>query len=302
MQVKTKRDPSFRVHAEQVDQLDLAHKKLVVVGGTNGLGRAIARLAHARGATVTVVGRTFRDEPAPGLDFIGADLSSMEQALKVGDALPVDDADVLLFTSGIIAATTRELTPEGVERDVAISFLNRVAILRGVAPRLGSARPSGAPTPRVFVMGSPGMGMLGDPDDLNTDGQYTSPRAHGNTIAGNEALALGAAGRFPGAHFYGLGPGAIKTGIRENYLGRNGSLGYKLFEGAVGLLLQSPETYAKRIVPLLFTHELEGRSGVLFNRLGKPVLPSKGFDDERVDRFMDAASALLDRAVAGSAG
>ncbi len=302
MRLKTKRNPDVQLRVEEVGKLDLAARKLVVVGGTNGLGRAIALLAHARGAKVTVVGRTFRDESAPGLDFIRADLSSMRVASKVGRELPVEDADVLLFTSGIIAATTRELTPEGVERDVAVSFLNRVAILRGAAGRFGTARPSGAPVPRVFVMGSPGMGMAGDPDDLNTDHQYTSPRAHGNTIAGNEALALGAAGRFPGLHFYGLGPGAIKTGIRENYLGRNGSFGYKLFEGAVGLLLQSPEEYAKRIVPLLFTSELDGRSELLFNRLGKPVLPSKGFDDTRVARFMDAAETLLDHAVARSVG
>ena len=105
--------------------------------------------------------------------------------------------------------------------------------------------------------------MLGFPDDLNTETQYTSPRAHGNTIAGNEALALGAAGVFPGPRFYGLGPGLIKTGIRESCLGRNGSVGYKLLEGAIGLFLQSPEKYAKRIVPLLFTPELEGQSGVV---------------------------------------
>lgn len=302
MRLKTKRNSDIHLRVEQVDKLDLAQRKLVAVGGTNGLGRAIARLAHARGAKVTVVGRTFRDEPAPGLDFIRADLSSMNEALRIGEKLPVEDADVILFTSGIIAATTRELTSEGVERDVATSFLNRVAILRGAAARFGKARPSGAPAPRVFVMGSPGMGMLGDPDDLNTDGRYTSPRAHGNTIAGNEALALGAADRFPDLHFYGLGPGAIKTGIRENYLGRNGSMGYKLLEGTVGLLLQSPDEYAKRIVPLLFTPELEGRSGVLFNRLGKPVLPSKGFDEARVARFMDAATGLLDRALARSVG
>jgi NAD(P)-dependent dehydrogenase (short-subunit alcohol dehydrogenase family) len=299
--VLTKKNPNIRLRPERVERLDLSGKKLVAVGGTNGLGQAIARQAHARGAEVTVVGRTFRDEPAPRLDFVRADLSSMEDALRLGGELPVEDADVLLFSSGIIAAPTRELTPEGVERDVAISFLNRVAILRGAAARLGTRRPSDAPAPRVFVMGSPGSGMLGFPDDLNTETRYTSPRAHGNTIAGNEALALGAAGVFPGPRFYGLGPGLIKTGIRENYLGRNGSVGYKLLEGAIGLFLQSPEKYAQRIVPLLFTPELEGHSGVLFNRLGKPVLPTKGFDGAYVARLMVSAAALLDRVLVGPA-
>ena len=63
--VLTKKNPNIRVHPERVGRLDLSGKKLVAVGGTNGLGQAIARQAHARGAEVTGVGRTFRDEPAP---------------------------------------------------------------------------------------------------------------------------------------------------------------------------------------------------------------------------------------------
>jgi len=50
-----------------IDRLDLSSKRLAVVGGTNGLGRAIAQQALARGAEVTVVGRTFRDDPADRL-------------------------------------------------------------------------------------------------------------------------------------------------------------------------------------------------------------------------------------------
>jgi hypothetical protein len=295
--VGAKKNSSVHLSPERADRLGLAGKKLLAVGGTNGLGQAIARLALARGAEVTVVGRTFRDEAHPRLTFVQADLSSMARSLQIGEELQVEDVDVALFTSGIIAAKTREETPEGVERDVAVSFLNRVAILRGIAGRLGTARPAGAPAPRVFAMGSPGMGLLGEPEDLNTDAKYTVMRAHGNTLAGNEALALGGHGKFPGPDYYGLGPGLIKTGIRENYLGRDGNLGYKLFEGAVGLFMQSPEKYASRVLPLLFTPQLEGKSGVLFNRLGKPVLPSRGFDRDHVARYLTASDSLLDRAL-----
>jgi hypothetical protein len=283
-----------------IDRLDLSSKRLAVVGGTNGLGRAIAQQALARGADVTVVGRTFRDDPAARLTFVAADLSSMRQAVRVGRELPAESFDVVLFTTGIIAATTREETAEGIERDMAVSFLNRVAILQGLSGRLGIARLAGAPQSRVFVMGSPGSGMLGNPDDLNSEElKYKAMSAHANTIAGNEALALGANGMFPGPAYFGLGPGLIKTGIRENFMGRNGGLGYRLFEGAVGLLLQSPDQYAKRIVPLLFTPELDGRTGILFNRKGRPTAPSKGFDAAYAARFMTATNELLTRALAG---
>jgi hypothetical protein len=181
-----------------IDRLDLSSKRLAVVGGTNGLGRAIAQQALARGADVTVVGRTLRDDPAARLTFVAADLSWMSEAVRVGRELPAESFDVVLFTTGIIAAKSREETPEHVERDVAISYLSRLAILQGLSDRLGSAREDRAPRPRIFVMGSPGTGAIGNPDDLNSEKDYRSMVAHGNTLAGNEILVLGAKDWFPG--------------------------------------------------------------------------------------------------------
>ena len=216
-------DPSVTVRPIPIEELDLSSKRLAVIGGTNGLGRAIAQQALARGAAVTVVGRTFRDAPAAQLTFVPADLSSMREAVRVGRELPAESFDVVLFTTGIIAAKTREETPEHVERDVAISYLSRLAVLQGLSRRLGSARANGARRPRVFVMGSPGAGTIGNPDDLNSEQNYTSMMAHDNTIAGNEILVLGAKDRFPGPAFFGLAPYLVKTGIRSNFLG-DGSL------------------------------------------------------------------------------
>jgi len=289
-------DPSVTLRLRPIEQVDLSSKKLAVIGGTNGLGRAIAHEALARGAEVTVVGRTFRDQSAARLTFVAADLSSMREATRIGRELPAESFDVALFTTGIIAARTREETREHVERDMAISYLSRLAILRGLSPRLGSARAHGTPRPRVFVMGSPGVGTLGDPSDLNSEQHYRPLVAHANTVAGNEILVLGAPDRFPGPAFFGLGPYLIKTGIRSNFLG-DGSITHKLFETAVGVFMQSPETYAKRIVPLLFTPELEGRTGLMFGHKAHPVRPTQGLDKTYVDRYLTASEALLRRAL-----
>jgi NAD(P)-dependent dehydrogenase (short-subunit alcohol dehydrogenase family) len=279
---------------------------LVVIGGTGGLGRAIAQQALARGAEVTVVGRTFRDQKSPRLTFVAADLSSMRESVRLGLELPAESFDVALFTAGIIASRkAREETSEHVERDVAVSYLSRLAILQGLSPRLGAGRPDGAARPRVFVMGSPGYRILGDLDDLNSEQTYQPMVAHAATVAGNEILVLGAKDRFPGPAFFGLGPGLISTEIRSNYLG-DGSVALRLLETAVGVMAQSPETYAKKIVPILFAPELEGRTGVLFgstNRLGvlrggdQPILPTRDFDDAYIDRFLSASEVLLRRAL-----
>ena len=289
-------DRSVIVRPIPIEQLDLSSKRLAVIGGTNGLGRAIAQQALTRGAEVTVVGRTFRDDPAARLTFVAADLSSMSEAVRVGRELPAESFDVVLFTTGIIAAKTREETPEHVERDVAISYLSRLAVLQGLSPRLGSARADGAPRPRVFVMGSPGVGEIGNPGDLNSEKDYRSMVAHGNTIAGNEILVLGAKDMLPGSAYFGLAPGLIKTGIRSNMLGE-GTLTHKLVETTVGFFKQSPETYAKRVVPLLFAPELEGRTGLMFGPKAQPVLPTRGLDTAYIDRYLSASEALLRRAL-----
>ena len=282
-----------------IRELDLSGTTLAVIGGTNGLGRAIAQQALARGAAVTVVGRSLRDAPSARLTFVQADLSSMSEAVGVGRELPAESFDVALFTTGIIAAKTREETLEHIERDVAISYLSRLAVLQGLSPRLGSARTSGAHTPRVFIMGSPGAGTLGNPDDLNSERIYKPMAAHDNTIAGNEILVLGAQDRFPGPAFFGLAPYLVKTGIRSNYLGE-GSLTHKLVETAVGLFMQSPETYAKRMVPLLFAPELEGRTGLMFGHKAQPILPTPGLDRAYIDRYLSASETLLRRALGQS--
>jgi NAD(P)-dependent dehydrogenase (short-subunit alcohol dehydrogenase family) len=287
-------DPSLKLQHVSAASLNLSGKRLAVVGGTDGLGRAIARLAAARGAQVLVVGRTFRDEGTPGLAFMRADLSSMREAARVGRKLDAS-LDAVVLTVGIIAAKTREVTAEGLERDMAISYLSRLAILRELAPRL-EARPAGAAAPRVFVMGFPGTGQLGDASDLNAERKYDAMAVHMNTVAGNEMLVLDGQRRHPRVAFFGLNPGLIKTNIRANYLGA-GSFAHRAAEFLIGLLMPTPEQYAERVVPLLFAPELEGRSGAMFGKKGTAILPTDGLDTQHVERFITASEALLQRAL-----
>jgi NAD(P)-dependent dehydrogenase (short-subunit alcohol dehydrogenase family) len=281
------KDSSLRWARRKVGDLDLSGKRAVVVGGTNGLGRAIARLMAERGARVTVVGQTFRDEGAKGIDFVKADLSLMREARRVGRELPAEELDLVVLTTGIMAAPKREVTAEGIERDMAISYLSRLAVLRELAPRLSRDR-----KPRVFVMGFPGTGQAGNLDDLTGERSYDAFGVHMNTVAGNEALVLDSVRRYPHAEFFGLNPGLIKTAIRSNYLGEN-SLKHRFTEFMIGLFMTSPEAYAERTVPLLFAPELEGRSGAMFNQKGDAILASEVMTKERVSSLIEKSEALI---------
>ena len=290
------RDPNLVWQPVDPDSLDLGDREVVVVGGTGGIGRAISRLLTSRGARVVVVGQTFRDARLPRIEFVHADLSLMSEARRVAALLPAETADLLVFTTGIFAAPTREETAEGIERDMAISYLSRRVILRAIGPRLGARRPAGTPKPRVFVMGYPGNGQAGTLGDLNAERSYAHVTVHMNTVAGNEMLVLDAARRYPHASFFGLNPGLIRTNIRSNLFGA-GTLRFRVMEGIIGLLTPSAETYARRIVPLLVSPDLEGHSGAMFDRKGFAVRPSLELTDSHMAAFLSESDALVSRAI-----
>jgi NAD(P)-dependent dehydrogenase (short-subunit alcohol dehydrogenase family) len=291
----TKVEPRINGLPAQFDSASFLGRMAIIVGGTGGLGRALSRYLASLGMLITVVGQTFRDEGVPNIKFVSADLSSLQEALRVADMLPAEAADLLIFTTGIFAAPDREVTREGLERDMAVSFLNRLVMLRALAPRLGVSRPVGQLKPRIFVMGHPGTEQTGNPTDLNSEMSYSAIGAHMNTVAGNEALVLESARRYPGLGIFGLNPGIIKTAIRSNFLGE-GSLKHLLAESVIGLLTPSPERYAKRIAPLFIAPCISDLSGAMFNNNGFEIRPSLTMNDLYVANYIRASEALAMRA------
>jgi NAD(P)-dependent dehydrogenase (short-subunit alcohol dehydrogenase family) len=267
----------------------------VVVGGTGGLGRALARWLAARGANVTVIGQTFRDAGVERLAFVPADLSLMSEAKRVAEALPAEQIDLLVFTTGILSSPWRETTPEGFERDLATSYLSRFVMLRALAPRLGIVRAAGARPARVFIMAFPGTGQAGDADDLNSERSYRQMAAHMNTVAGNEALTLHAARAYPHLRVFGLNPGLVKTNIRANVFGGSHTFRFKLMEAMIGLMTPTVERYAERVGPVLLTPNLDDKSGVHFNAKGVAIAPSIVMTVEHVQRLITASEGLLKR-------
>lgn len=260
--------------------------KAVVVGGTNGIGFAIASSLSAAGAQVTVVGRTNRAENSEkNISFVKADLSSMKAAKQCADALPAQAIDLLIFTQGIITKKTRHETEEGIEEDMAVSALSRLVMLRQLAPKMHARA-------RVFIMGFPGTKeALPDASDLNAEKKYSQFPQHMATVVVNEALVLDGATRYPMLAVFGLNPGLIRTGIRANVVGTG--LFAKMVEGCIGCLNVSAEDYAKTICPVLLAPGLDHESGFHFSQSGKPVKPSANLTPEAVNKLVTAAEELV---------
>lgn len=288
----------FQWNPKRNEELKISGCKVAIFGGTGGLGRAIGLLLASLGADVLVVGQNFRDSGKSNISFVRADLSSIKTSKAVASELPAQNYDVVIFTTGIFSSPSREETAEGLERDLATSYLNRLEIIDNIAPRMKKEKNVLGFKPRIFLMGYPGSGELGTVDDLNQEQSYGFMKAHMNTVAGNEALVVADAEKYPHVNFYGLNPGIVKTNIRNNLLGENSWKSY-FAESIIGLFTQTPDSYASRLVPLLFATEIENKSGSLFDNKGKEIFASEGMSKTYAEKYIDASRELLSNKITG---
>jgi NAD(P)-dependent dehydrogenase (short-subunit alcohol dehydrogenase family) len=267
----------------EVQPGQLVNLNACIVGGTNGIGRALARALLAKGARVTIVGRTLleQDKSLPNLTFVQADLSSLKTARDLKTRIEWERVELLIFTVGIFAGSQRKVSAEGVELDLTVSYLSRLVIIREVVDRLGQKRANSDLKPRVFIMGFPGKDRTFDLS-FNSAECYNDLYAHYNTVVGNEALVLHFAQKCPNVSFFGLNPGIIRSNIMAGYLGEN-SFMFKLQRTIVWVFFQSAEQYAQKMVPLLVSPDLDvspNLSGSMFNRYGEFIYSNVNLRDQ----------------------
>ncbi|KAJ3220375.1 hypothetical protein HDU67_000042 [Dinochytrium kinnereticum] len=279
---------------------NLSNKNILIIGGTAGIGKALALSCLSRNAKVTIVGRRQPDASLSKATFIQKDLSSMRSAESLTKDVNLSMVDTIVFTNGIIAAPNRQVSSEGVELDLAVSFLSRLAFLRKVLEdgSLGSARPKGLLKPRVFIIGYPGVKNVATLDDFNSE-KYAPFAAHMNTVVGNEAIVTHLHKEAKGAwNVYGLNPGLIHTEIRDNYLGKGSWMSW-FVEGIIKNFMTSTEYYSeKALVHLVASPLYEDASTTLFDQRAKPLPPNPFLlEGENQARVIQESYKILDKAL-----
>ncbi|OLT19390.1 oxidoreductase [Actinomadura sp. CNU-125] len=186
-------------------------KTIVITGGTDGMGRELARIHLDRGDTVVVVGRdAAKAAGLPGAEFIAADLSLVSENLRVLEQInaryPVVDALVLCAR---YFRSTRFVTAEGVEGTFALEYLSRFLLGHGLNE------------PGVIVnVSGPGvpMGRI-HWDDLMLERGYEGVAAQMQAGRANDLLGVDYAARHAARRtsYVLINPGPVATSFAGEY-------------------------------------------------------------------------------------
>ncbi|MFN9717035.1 MAG: SDR family NAD(P)-dependent oxidoreductase [Sphingomonadales bacterium] len=128
------------------DPLDFTAKRVLVIGGSSGIGNGIAHGFRQRGASVTVTGTRpdagdyleAEDSDFTGLDYRQLDLTDRHAADRLAGDLGA--VDVLALSQGTVRYGRHEFTRDGWDAVVDINLNSVMDAARAVHPALTQAK------------------------------------------------------------------------------------------------------------------------------------------------------------------
>ena len=131
-----------------MNELDFSGKKILIIGGSSGIGNGIAQAFRARGARVQVCGT--RGGAADYSAEQGSDLEGLDYAqLDVSDsksieafAPPFDRLDVLVLAQGAVIYRRGEFQMEGFRKVLEVNLISLMACAAKFHPMLKAGKGS----------------------------------------------------------------------------------------------------------------------------------------------------------------
>ncbi|WP_235854761.1 SDR family NAD(P)-dependent oxidoreductase [Nonomuraea aridisoli] len=286
--------------AEILAGVDLSGRRIIVTGGTSGIGLETVRALEGAGAEVTVATRNPTDGRPP------VDLSDLDsvRAFVSGWTGPVH---AIVANAGIMMVPTREVAANGWELQLATNFLGHFALVTGLYENLRQA--GGA---RVVVVSS-GAQLRApfDFDDPHFERRPYDPfTAYAQSKTADVLLAVGIARRWAadGITANALDPGRIHTNL-QRYLDHatrraagaiddEGNLlmpdNYKTPEqGASTSVLLTASPLVERVTGRFFWHDNQEAEVVPGGPDAPPGVAAWAIDPVAADRLWDHALAAV---------
>ncbi len=282
----------------------LHDKTAVVTGGTDGIGKEIARGLARQGVRIFIVGSKAekgalaQDElrlqaGGASVEFIQADLSLMREVDRLAAEIRsrVGQIDYLVLGAGIIQGR-RIITEEGIESNFAVNYLSRFELARQLAPAL-------AEHARIVILSGAAKNGKIHYDDINLAKGFGIVKLVSQFCEANDVLTVELARRLPGdATVTTLKIGVVKTNIRATFPTWMKVLVPILFDPLLGL---RPEKVAAAALDLLLDPKFADHSGALFQmiRKFKPIeTPKRAADLVEGSRLWNFSEDLVANALA----
>jgi NAD(P)-dependent dehydrogenase (short-subunit alcohol dehydrogenase family) len=255
----------------------------LVTGGTDGIGKAIAREFALAGVVTIIVGRDAKKGQAAehelrratrnaDVHFVSADLGLISDIDRLVEQLAprLPNLEFLVHCAGVVQGQYH-LTAEGVESNFAVDYLGRFALTEALLPALMAGGLSDDPA-RILVIGGAAQNGKIYFGDVNLNGRFSIMRVVAQFCEANDVfvieLARQLAAAQPPSHVTvtTLKVGAVRTNIRRQF-----PLWMKLLVPVLidPFLSTSPQQIAASALRLLLGPEHLGISGALFRHIKK---------------------------------
>mmetsp|Transcript_55630 Transcript_55630/g.92407 ORF Transcript_55630/g.92407 Transcript_55630/m.92407 type:complete len:299 (-) Transcript_55630:104-1000(-) len=216
---------SYTKFRQANDKVTFARKNVLVVGGTSGIGAAVAIRFAELGANVIIAGRN-KDAADKVMDkmtavgyekgntfsFVPVDVSLIADVKRfAAEFKPIDHKlHVLILSAGGIGGGPRKETKEGLEKNFAINCSGRFLLINLLLPSLQAGGG------RVLDILAAGKGAPIDVDDLELKRDYSTSKSMARNALFNDVLVKELAVRYPDVAFHHLFPGLVKTDVLTN--------------------------------------------------------------------------------------
>jgi NAD(P)-dependent dehydrogenase (short-subunit alcohol dehydrogenase family) len=274
---------------------DMSGRICVVTGANRGIGRATAEGLARLGAKVILVCRNQEEGEAvaheigsesPVIpDVVTADLSSQASIRQAAADLQgrYSRLHVLINNAGVIPRR-REVTVEGLERQLAVNHLAYFLLTNLLLPQLEAAAPS-----RIINVSSGAHTHASmDFDDLQAERGYDPKQVYSRSKLANVLFTYELARRLRGTGVTAncLNPGVVATGMLADYMGvASGATPGSTF-GA------TPEEGAETSIYLASSAEVERVTGKYFERKQARRSSRESYDEAPARRLWELSERL----------
>ena len=271
------------MHLQDLRNLNLETKTILITGSTDGVGRRAALALGMAGATVLVHGRdraradevmtAIREAGNPATRFYPADLSSLQQVRELAAAVRSDHGrlDVLINNAGIgtsSGGSQRRTSADGFELRFAVNYLAGFLLTRELLPLLRAGAPA-----RIVNVASAGQSPI-DFDDVMLNRSYSGTQAYTQSKLAQVMFTFDLAHELAG------------SGITVNCLHPASYMDTTMVRESGLPPMSSVDDGAAAIVNLAVSPELEGRTGLYFNGQRTARAELQAYDEAARERLL----------------